>query len=65
LLKFEIVLREKITSLLGRPEKPAMGKRSAKSVGASPASLYIYVENVDKVVEKAIQTRRNSARSRG
>jgi PhnB protein len=30
-----------------------MGKRSAKSVGASPASLYIYVENVDKVVEKA------------
>jgi hypothetical protein len=30
-----------------------MGSRSAKSVGASPASLYIYVENVDKVVEKA------------
>jgi PhnB protein len=32
---------------------PAMGRRSAKNVGASPASLYIYVENVDKVVEKA------------
>jgi len=30
-----------------------MGRRSAKSVGASPASLYLYVENVDKVVEKA------------
>jgi PhnB protein len=30
-----------------------MGRRSAKSIGASPASLYIYVENVDKVVEKA------------
>ena len=30
-----------------------MGRRSAKTVGASPSSLYIYVENVDKVVEKA------------
>jgi len=30
-----------------------MGKRSAKHVGASPATLYIYVENVDKVVDKA------------
>jgi PhnB protein len=35
------------------PENPAMGKRTAKSVGASPAGLYIYVENVDKVVGKA------------
>jgi len=35
------------------PESPVMGRRSAKSVGASPARLYIYVENVDKVVEKA------------
>jgi PhnB protein len=35
------------------PESAAMGKRSAKSVGASPAGLYIYVENVDRVVEKA------------
>ena len=35
------------------PENPAMGRRTAKSVGASPGSLYIYVENVDKVVEKA------------
>ena len=30
-----------------------MGKRTAKSVGASPAGLYIYVENADKVVDKA------------
>lgn len=30
-----------------------MGRRSAKSVGASPASLYIYVDDVDKVVAKA------------
>ena len=36
------------------PENPAMGRRTAKSVGASPASLYIYVENVDKVVSKAV-----------
>src|SRR5215472_12201594 len=41
------------TTLMLGPEMPAMGSRSAKSVGASPASLYIYVENVDKVVEKA------------
>ena len=35
------------------PESEAMGKRSAKHVGVSPATLYIYVENVDKVVDKA------------
>ena len=47
----ELTLRG--TTLMLGPENPAMGKRSAKSLGASPASLYIYVENVDKVVEKA------------
>ena len=47
----ELTLRG--TTLMLGPENPAMGSRSAKSVGASPASLYIYVENVDKVVEKA------------
>jgi len=35
------------------PESPDMGRRTAKNIGASPASLYLYVENVDKVVEKA------------
>jgi PhnB protein len=30
-----------------------MGKRSAKTLGASPSGLYIYSENVDKVVAKA------------
>jgi PhnB protein len=35
------------------PENAAIGMRSAKSVGACPATLYIYVENIDKVVEKA------------
>src|SRR5205807_1142249 len=42
------------TTLMLGPENPAMGRRTAKSVGASPASLYIYVENVDKVVSKAV-----------
>lgn len=47
----ELTLRG--TTLMLGPENEAMGKRSAKSVGGSPAGLYIYVENVDKVVEKA------------
>jgi PhnB protein len=47
----ELTLRG--TTLLLGPENPAWGTRSAKSVGASPAGLFIYVENVDKVVEKA------------
>lgn len=47
----ELTLRG-ATLMLG-PENEAMGKRTAKSVGASPAGLYIYVENVDKVVDKA------------
>jgi PhnB protein len=47
----ELTLRG--TTLMLGPENDAMGKRSAKSIGASPASLFIYVENVDKVVDKA------------
>ena len=47
----ELTLRG--TTLMLGPENEAMGKRTAKSVGASPAGLYIYVENVDKVVDKA------------
>ena len=47
----ELTLRG-ATLMLG-PENPAMGRRTAKSVGASPSSLYIYVENVDKVIDKA------------
>ena len=42
------------TTLMLGPENPAWNKRSAKTVGASPASLFLYVENVDKVVAKAI-----------
>src|ERR1700719_3762595 len=48
----ELTLRG-ATLMLG-PENAAWGKRSAKSVGASPAALFIYVENVDKAVSKAV-----------
>jgi PhnB protein len=48
----ELTLRG-ATLMLG-PENPAWGTRTAKSLGASPASLYVYVENVDKTVAKAI-----------
>ena len=43
------------TTLMLSPEMPQMGGRSAKSVGASPASLYLLTENVDKVVAKAVK----------
>ena len=48
----ELTLRG--TTLMLGPENTDMGKRTAKNIGASPASLFIYVENVDKVVAKAI-----------
>lgn len=41
------------TTLMLGPENSALGKRTAKSIGASPASLFLYVDNVDKVVSKA------------
>lgn len=47
----ELTLRG--TTLMLGPENVAMGKRTATTVGASPASLFVYVENVDKVVAKA------------
>jgi PhnB protein len=49
----ELTLRG-TTVMLG-PEMPQMGSRSAKSVGASPTSLYLLTENVDKVVAKALK----------
>ena len=48
----ELTLRG--TTLMLGPENPAMGQRSAKTVGSSPAALFVYVENVDKVVAKAL-----------
>src|SRR4029077_4016721 len=47
----ELTLRG--TTLMLGPENPARGTRSAKTVAASPASLFLYVENVDKTVAKA------------
>jgi PhnB protein len=35
-------------------ENPAMGHRSAETIGASPVSLYIYLPDCDKVVDKAV-----------
>jgi PhnB protein len=48
----ELTLRG--TTLMLGPENASMGKRTAKSLGASPASLFLYVENVDKVASKAL-----------
>src|SRR6202521_2430375 len=49
----ELTLRG--TTLMCGPEMPQLGARSAQTVGASPASLYLLVENADKVVAKAVQ----------
>jgi uncharacterized glyoxalase superfamily protein PhnB len=49
----ELTLRG--TTLMLGPESPAMGSRSAKTVGGSPTTLYLLVEDVDKVVAKAIK----------
>lgn len=43
------------TTLMLGPEMPQMGARSAKSLGASPTTLYLLVEDVDKVVAKAVK----------
>ncbi len=49
----ELTLRG--TTLMLGPENAAMGMRSAKTIGASPATLYLTVEDVDKVVAKAVK----------
>ena len=35
-------------------ENLSMGNRSAESIGSSPVSLYLYLPDCDKVVEKAV-----------
>src|SRR5258708_26846939 len=47
----ELTLRD--TTLMLGPEIEQMGARSAKTIGASPVTLYLTPENVDKVVAKA------------
>ncbi len=49
----ELTLRG--TTLMLGPEAPQMGSRSAKTIGASPAGLYLLTENADKVVAKAVK----------
>lgn len=35
-------------------ENPQMGNRSAESIGGSPVSLYVYLPDCDKIVDKAV-----------
>jgi len=35
-------------------ENPAMGNRSAETIGGSPVSLYVYLPDCDKIVERAV-----------
>lgn len=43
------------TTIMLGPEMPEMGARSAKSIGSSPTTLYLLVENVDKTVANAVK----------
>lgn len=43
------------TVLMLGPEMPHVGARSAKNLGASPTTLYLLVDNVDKVFAKAVK----------
>ena len=49
----ELTLRG--TTLMLGPEMPQMGSRGAKAIGASPTSLYLLTENVDKTVANAVK----------
>ena len=48
----ELVLRD--TVLMMGPEMPGWNK-SARTMGGSPSTLYVYVENADKVFAKALK----------
>ena len=49
----ELTLRG--TTLMLGPEMAQMGSRAAKTVGASPTTLYLLTENVGKTVAKAVK----------
>jgi len=53
LMHAELVLRGTVI-MLG-PENLERGARGAKTMGGSPATLYLYAENADKVTAKAIK----------
>ena len=48
-------LRLRDTTLMLGPEAPERGARSAKSIGSTPATLYLTSENVDRTTAKAIK----------
>jgi PhnB protein len=35
-------------------ENPQMGNRSAETIGGSPVSMYVYLPDCDKIVDKAV-----------
>jgi PhnB protein len=43
-------------------EAPEMGARSPRTVGGTPVSLHVYVENVDDVFDRAVQAGARSLR---
>jgi PhnB protein len=49
----ELTLRG--TTMMLNPEMAQMGSRSAKSIGASPVTLYLLTEDADKTVAKAVK----------
>jgi PhnB protein len=49
----ELTLRG--TTLMLGPEMAQMGARAAKTIGASPTSLYLLTESADKTVAKAVK----------
>jgi PhnB protein len=49
----ELTLRD--TTLMLGPEMEQMGARSAKTLGASPVTLYLLTEDADKTVAKAVK----------
>lgn len=48
-------LRLRDTTLMLGAENPQVGMRSAKSIGATPVTLFLTTESVDKVVAKAVK----------
>src|SRR5216117_3802260 len=49
----ELTLRG--TTLMLGPEMPQMGYRGAKTIGASPTTLYLLTVNADKAVAKMVK----------
>ena len=48
-------LRLRDTTIMLGPENQQGGMRGARSIGATPVTLYLTTENVDKVVAKAVK----------